>query len=342
MTEPYKLYNSNIPINVQTTTGTTPIADLTEGEYVYGLHDVHRVLEVVDSINEDIYQITYTDGRSDYYRQAEQILDHDNIITVNDLIQMDSSKCGFIQKCIDYGPMRPPPVDPEIGGILLIYGDTDDPLINLPYISKDTADIFYRYNLIPIQIGPLIYFKQHGADEYISWKDFFGDITLIQSEIPQVYSRSSIINRWKFIRGVFDYGKIPDYSFVRIGHYLIDNLRSVQKILWSLGIFSKITYSPYLNMSSTNYFSYDVLYRTIKFQWSLDITDSYLDEKYFFYDENHISSLLNTEYILEMRNDQMLYIKEIKKHSFGYSKSLVLNEPNTPFLTNNFLPRISI
>ena len=340
-----QIFDEKIPMIVQTSNGNRNIEDVIPGDTIYDIDgNLHEVLDTVDSDKEDVYRIIYSDRRIDYYRGSELFVCNNKIGPVKDIYlrKIDVSlRKAFRQRPIDYcnssvdqrGFWRDPYIDPYTTGVLLTYGDFNDPNMNLPLYRTTINNYFTnKYNLNYAKFGklPKVYYTYNGLKEPIQWKDFFENINTEDTcEFQYEYSRSSLYDRWKFIRGVFDFGNVDDEFFIKIGHHDEKRLFMVQKMLWSLGIISSVTYDPHDMPNGWKY--------------SLTITDISADKTMFFYDEHKLRHLIaNYQGLLKLHDDHWVGITEIRKYAVGYSKKILFKKRNVQFLTDNFLSRLSM
>jgi hypothetical protein len=193
------------------------------------------------------------------------------------------------------------------------------------YKINDLMNDNYLLNNIEVKQYPIDYL--HGqvvnkvfSDPYVAGSSLIygNQNNNLKRYLFKVYN-TSFINRWKFIRGVFDTGYDLDIfpNSCSILHKKIDRLKFVQKILWSLGVISNIKYND---------------------QYILNVLSSPESFPSFFYNINYIEKMFE----IMNQNKFKLQIASINPHNQGYSKGLILNKPNSLYLTNNFLPRASI
>lgn len=330
-----------IPMSVQTTEGDVNINDISIGDTVYSYDSKKEleVMEIVDLTKEDVYKVTYTDGREDYYQESELIYIGYGVIPIKSLI--DDRRHGMHgsikQYQISYGTSYNPHVrrsDPYISGALCIYGNAKDEFINLPsdctaansfFINKYQA--FYEW-----KIGSnATYFSRNGDinNKLISWKDFFHNKTC--HDIIKEYKRASINDRWEFIRGVFDIGykseAFPDSC--SIAHSDEDKLKIVQEILWSLGVLSKTDYDPSLQLGKGREYRLDIL------------SPSFDNYPGFFYNIDSIERMIRNQSRL-LNPKFKLQIGKIEKYNSAFSRRLIFNQRNSVYLTSNFLPRVGM
>lgn len=345
--------NNHISTIVHTQRGDIPIEKINIGDVVYEYKSQKqlKVQGYAKSKVEQIYCIEYNDGRKTYVTLSDLIFTGKNIVKVKDKI---------IDKNIICYPIEQTPVifsnnkvndvlfpDPYIAGVLITYGDYDDKYINLPLDRISANQLFaHKYNLD--YAGKLgknkVYFRWNDIPtepniEAITWKEFFPRYdfyatskNIIDDMIPIEYSQSSIQNRIQFIRGVFDIGydlvMFPDS--ISIAHKHEFRLKEVQKILWSLGILSKVTYDP--NLPSAN----ERLYR-------LDVIGEYSRYPSLFYDINFIERVLENHYrIIYHDSTFQLNIESIYEFTNGYMTNLILDKQNAIYLVDNYLPKVSL
>lgn len=347
--------NEYIPIYVQSQKGVVPIDDLVFGDtlYEYGTGNELKVLSIGNSEQDMIYNVEYSDGRSQIYRAKDRVFTGNKIVEARDIF----GKEGFPE--ISLRPIelfrspvtRPLYPDPCIAGALIIFGRYDTPYINLPLDRNGVNQLFaHKYNLDYADKleDNTTFYAYNGADKSkpITWKEFFPYYdfyvrTRLQSSplIPVEYTRSSINNREKFIRGVFDIGYNQDMfpDNVGIASNSEQRLEEVQKILWSLGVPSKISYDPNLPLDRGR------IYR-------LDVIGKYDGYPGFFYDINNIRKQIRNDNVIKrpISDFKMKITRVGHVHSNGclitkgYLRNVVLNKPQALYVTDNFLPRVSL
>lgn len=347
--------NEYIPIYVQSRRGVVSIDDINYGDtvYEYGTGRELKVIDITNREDDNIYRAEYTDGRSQIYRANDLLFTGNGIGSVAEL----SKRKDFPEmplKAIELfrAPVsRPLYPDPCIAGALIIFGRYDTPYINLPLDRSGVNQLFaHKYNLDYADKleDNTTFYAYNGGDksEPITWKEFFPYYDFYATSgmarsplIPDEYTRASIIDRKKFIRGVFDIGYSPDMfpDNVGIASTSEDRLSEVQKMLWSLGVLSKISYDPNLPLARGR-------------NYRLDIIGEYDGYPGFFYDINNIRRHLRNDNIIKRPiSDFKMKISSIgpvhHNGSYicrGYMRNIVLNKPRALYVTDNFLPRVSI
>lgn len=360
--------NSYIPTIVHTSRGPKEITHLSPGDLLYE-YKTGNYLEVlgtqIGTIPVNIFQVDYSDGRSEIYRIRDMIYNGEYIMHLDDLIKyriFKEIKSYELEYNLEYtgesGYVRRTPVieslfpDPYIAGALLINGNYDSPYINLPDDRHSADQLFaHKYNLdFADKIGDgYNYYSFNGDDKcnMITWKEFFKNIDCYATTgkvtspiIPTKYEFSDIGNRKKLIRGIFDVGYdqeiFPDS--ICITNRNEERLKVVQRILWSLGILSII------NFGSVN--KLDNIDRC----YQLHVVGQYDGYPGFFYDISSIKKNLdNDNKLIYHTNPFELKIKDIhtvKKNGNeilkGYMSNVILKKKNALYLTQNFIPRVSV
>jgi hypothetical protein len=266
--------------------------------------------------------------------------------------------------------------DPYVAGALLIYGDQKDPYINLPsFTSAINTTLAHKYQLNYANersANGNFYFRYNGApfDKLITWDEFFPNYTFSAkpgnlenpSDVPLEYHRSSIRDRIQFIQGVFDagYDKTIFPNSCGIAHISGSKLLEVQKILWSLGILSTITYDQSIlcrmepDKISISEPTIPSTGGNIKVDISFKIPSSYKNKDYrlyvlgknsiypgMFYNVESIENLIQNKYKSHKYFKFKLEIKSIKFCDKISTRNILLNKPYMKYLTDNFLPKIS-
>lgn len=352
--------NNSYTLKVLTEDGIKDVTELRPGDHVYEYKtgNLLEVREVFKSKPQPTYHVFFSDQRS------ASFLEDDLIFTGNDIVKVESivgkSKLwrffNINQYPIEFNKdkvITPPIPDPYVAGPLLAFGNYAKEFINLPsyfYKSSEFINNFYDELVDITPVNPIkssiedftMQFISNDTSSVITWKGFFPDCnfdgepyTLLNKPFPLKYIRSSINDRKKFIRGIFDVGYIKDIFDGSGSIGIVGNnsyhLKEVQKILWSLGILSFVSYDP-------------MLYQFRGFQFKLSLIGDHSLYPGLFSDPNHISDTIKTETsILEQLTNNSLNIKNIiKLSSSGYMHNIVFDEPNKLYLDDNFLPRVSL
>lgn len=346
--------NKKIPIIVLTSKGFKDIRNLVPGDIVYE-YKTNKEFEVKKLEKREIgnlYNVEYTDGRSGIYSENELLYTGDNIIDIISALDIKEFPEIHLYPFENIVIKEKPFVDPYLAAIFIMYGDYELDEISIPLdISKNLCfDILYKYHMETYidSNKNKVFFTYEYSISKITWKEFFGDnlyMYIISKQItspfiPNEYMFSFVLDRWKFIRGVFDTGY--DIKLFRdkvaIYHWSKDRLEWISRMLWSLGITCKIVYDPFGATESKPY----VLTITGKF-------DCYPG---FFYNGKYIMNhLFNSDSFYAKHNDHEMKIKSIKQIT-DVSKliqidtndtcNIILDKPKVLFITDNFLPRVSI
>lgn len=326
-------FNLNIPSLLQTTRGIIPIDNIHIGDvvYEYKTGNEFSIENIIDSKIENIYRIKYNDGRILYSRESE-LSSYKNINTTPHPMEYNKNKI--------INPLFP---DPYIAGALLIYGDADDEYLNLPFDCDAVNNLFshkYQLNYADrLSVTGKAYFRYNGnnGDDLITWKEFFPNNYTFFAKykndehplIPLEYQRSSIKDRIQFIRGVFDCGYKKNVFPYNCGiiHWNESNLLEVQKMLWSIGILSILSYNTNVpkKYEGRNY--------------RLEIVGKYDGYPGFFYDIDTLERMIIND--THEQNKFNLKIESIEWYTKTYMKNIVLSKPSIQYLIDNFLPRIS-
>lgn len=346
--------NEYIGKKVYTQRGIIDVKEVVPGDtvYEYGTNEKLRVISTVDSECKDLLQIVYTDGRTSICTDEENVLNGDEIIPIFELSktkmfqEIDVSPVDF-----NYGRITEPLFpDPYVAGALLIYGRYDTEYINLP-LDRSAADQLFsnKYSLDfadKLEDNTTFYaWNSSDPANPITWNEFFPKYDCyVKSRkvtsplIPKEYTDAPIRDRMKFIMGVFDigYNKEMFPNSVGIAHIKEERLMEVQRLLWSLGVLSKITYDPLLPLARGREYRLDILGNK---------------ERYpaFFYDINAINQqILNNKFVnpinpFKFMIDRITPLKEngaeIKN---GFTTNLLLDKHKAIYVSENFLPRVSL
>ena len=348
--------NNHYKIKILTDKGYKYIHNLYPGDKVhdYKSSNYFTVNKIIPIKYKKICRIEYDDGRSQLIGLNDMIYIGNNQITqLNETlnnIKTDIETHSFEYKEL-YNILNP---DPYIAGALLIYGNYDTKYISLPmYATKVCEELAYKYK---IQYADIIennqyFFSYHNTENRITWEEFFPDYkfyakTLNKDDpiIPYEYQFASVNDRRQFVRGVFDAGYDKEYSkyYNMIIHNDENKLKEFQKILWSLGILSKIEYIPKYRYNEDNIYASDV---TFKRYYQLELINSFLKDYpgfYFDYD-NIINMIQNHEnMIIPIQRYSEYRIKSVKIIGSGVIDNIILDIPNATYITENYLPRISL
>lgn len=336
--------------NIQTHRGDVDINHMCIGDIVYDFNSgqEHTVRAVKKSRVEDIYQVDYSDGRSIITRETELVYAGGMITCVRGLLEEMQKNKGYRtnpqfgeikQQPIDYNmnkivpPLEP---DPYAAGALIMHGNMNSKYINLPWLGVETNSYFLnKYKLIHgyEKNGYVSFFTYKGdiSDKRIEWTEFFPRYSLMN--ISDEYKRASIEDRWKFVRGAFDIGYNTKTFPDDVGMICrsLSRLLNFQKLLWSIGIISTIR--RYIDREQD---IHDIRY----------LLEVHCDpELYpnFFYHQSYTEYFLEKNQKLNRRSPILkLRIQNIQKIGRGYSKRIVLDNIGTKFLTDNFLPKVSV
>lgn len=341
----------NLPydINVHTTKGIKCVRHLTPGDklYEYGTSNLLEVQEVLKSDIQTIWQVVYNDGRLTYGIGSTPVLYGDKIISLKEAARRGNYP-PIKTFAIDYhrddviAPLFP---DPYTAGALLVHGDYDDEFINLPINGICEPNNFIRFmhksNTAQVTGKDKIYFSwaHRSEEERITWKEFFPRYEMYVTSkdgaaplIPKEYLESSIRDRRKFIRGVFDVGYSKDITpdVVATMNSTSMLLTDVQKILWSLGVLSKIVANPMIPLSRWRNFR-------------LEILGEYTNYPGFFYSIGNINKILDNDNRINPKGSAFkLKISKILKFNQGYTYEVRLNKPHAIYTSANFLPIVSL
>ena len=274
-----------------------------------------RDIKIIQSAK--IYEVTFTDGRKEMY-------------TDQDLLP---SKGIIKQISLEYNQgrvMKPLYPDPYTAGALFGYGYYENSEIELPITKQPVKDMLsHKYNV-----------GNNGI--VLTWEDFFEDYEFYAKNknpkdplFPYDYEYSSTFNRLQFIRGVFDTGYSPtDFPDVAgISHWDVERLKHIQKILWSLGVLSKIYYGPPKDDIPSA-------------RWSLEIIGKYKYYPGFFYSIEGICKMIDAHHKIYLEPPtECVYVKEIKEIpelAGSYTQHIILDSRELVYVSENYLPRFSI
>lgn len=349
--------NTYHPIRVLTQRGMIELKELVPGDKVieYGSGQPLSIKRKTVPTQDLVYKVIYNDKRYQFVGSNDYIYTGINIIPVDEINENTQFKkinqypITHINKSYEY-PVYP---DHYIAGAFLIYGDYSDKYLNIPLKMSGINDVFankycVEYCMDHLNTEGKAYFKYQGKyGDKITWNEFFnGEDTyekitsLSYPVIPDMYRYAALKDRIQFIRGVFDAGYFPKLfgdDIVGIIHYDISKLKVFQEMLWSVGILSKIEYNPFV-------------YPKSDFKYNLQVIGDYHGYPGFTYMVDNIEHLLiKDNQIINYDTPFSLSIDKIidedmsgHNHATGYLSNLVLEKRKALYITDNYLPRVSI
>lgn len=346
MIDKYNEYKKRL---AYTQRGLLELGEIHPGDFVYEYGTNCPIL--VENVqmrykSSSVFKVNYTDGRYQYIPIGENIFNGNRIIALDYILkypyfprirsyEFNPSNINKIKPKLD--------PDPYVAGALLIYGDYDDPYINLPLDLRGADQLLahkYNLNFASKLDNNKVYFRWNGIDDdkCIRWNEFFHHRDIYANTkcfnsplIPNEYLYAPVRDRQKFIMGVFDCGYKIDSSpdIVSISHLKEERLKLVQYILWSLGILSSITYDPNITSSRGR-------------QYKLNILHDYEGYPGMFYDIDAIRNMLYLDPIFKRPIDEFTFrIENIVECQKSFTRSLVLEKPGAIYIGDNFLPIVS-
>jgi len=318
------------------------------------LSDEYLIVKKVIPIKYDlICNVIYDDNRS-------QLIGYDDFTYIgNGYISQLNEDLNWIRNNIElkefkfndsYNPMIP---DPYIAGILLVYGDQSNEYISLPSDIVNGNNVFaykYKVDYANILENNKVYFAYiNDLDKRITWEEFFPNYIFYAKThnkkdpiIPYEYQFASLNDRKQFIRGIFDVAYDKDYFQYNdtIIHEDENVLKEIQKILYSLKIPSRINYTPYYKFPEDKYPSQMKYNRN----YTLEIIANKNNYPGFFYYVDYIKNMIynNQNEIIPINKDYRYKIKEIKPIGPGVLDNIILDKKNAVYVTDSYLPRISL
>jgi hypothetical protein len=342
---------------VHTSDGNKLIDDITPLDFTYDYISGRElpIIAVKEFPDNDIYKVTFNDGRDEFYRKDEYITfdDTGKAITVNDILQLiqknnlsisdkiDSLSIGFkpnhpinnYRHSLNYDT-NPNILDAYLAGALLMYGDGSSEYMNIPVESSQFIDIICnKYHIENDSLdNKYITFKYKGRETPIKWDEFITPnminfINMKITEIPSEYLMMNIHNRLQFIIGIFDAGGyIPTNKiYPIITNPLEYKLRALQQIIWSIGATSTI--SKYMN---SNLYQLEIqcpMYKVPDLFYDVFIKTQILS--------NQISNINH-------HAKQKIVISTIEFYNREKSKGLITLPNNPLYVTGNFIPKFSV
>ena len=330
---------------LQTPKGMINISDLNNGDklFEYSSRSLLNVEKVVLSDNKkDIYEFEFNDGRKMLVPEKELMCFNNHLLSIKEIINAQDSLPILKPKQFDYSEseictaQKP---DPYITGALLINSDFDDNYVNIPLDKTGASNFFrskYGTGYVPYVNKGKTYFNIIGTKRLLSWREFYAYYKIYVSSkdfndsiILNEYLFGSINDRWQFVRGAFDVGYDPKVfpNTISIAHKYEERLKEFQKVLWSLGILSKIYYDPNMYQNSNK------VYR-------LDVISSYENYPGLFYDINTIKSILNSDNIMKHSEEFIFRVKRINFVGKAQVYSVFTDKHLSIASTDNYLPYV--
>jgi len=329
---------------VITTRGILPVTDVVIGDTVYE-YGTGNPIEVrsIDTVTFDSgVKITFSDGREDVYGCCEYI--PVGVYKHAKDIPEDGIEGAFFLYEVEFDRKRitePLYPDPYVAGALLMYGDYNDPYLNLPsgrYEVNNNLSHTYNIEYFPTIGTGKLYFQWKGkdTDHRITWDEFFPGYNffakthcIASTPIPLEYMFAWKKDRVQFIRGAFDIGYRKDLTpdQVSVNHWSKERLEWLQWMIWSMGIPCELKEYP----------EYD----NDKIKYQLNVLDYAARYPGFFY----------WSYLEQQIVKNYMYPSLEHRRTFGIVKTekiegpiqiprLVFDKP-TIYYTSQFLPRCS-
>ena len=295
-----------------------------------------------------MYSVIYSDSRIEYYDENEWVLFNNDAVHPYELIdrKMPSKTIGMYPIEYDFGIQRPLYPDPYVAGALFMFGDYEDPYINI----KETNLIFpsnefismlsYKYN-IGYSGNTINHFSRNGED--ITWEEFFSNYTFYASSqkiydpiIPYEYQFAKKNDRIQFVRAIFDigYNKSVTTDRASVNHWNYGRLELLQKILWSLGVPSIIRERGEKEKDF--------------YKWRLEILGKKRNYPGLFYNIDNIEDMIALDYnVLNTDPNFKLKIEEVNKVDLmGRNDDVIIpifytDRPHCVYLSSQYLPRIT-
>lgn len=349
---------NEVVYKVPTNRGLTPINYLYPGDEVYS-YDGKEKFEVksIKKLYGNIIDIIYSDGRSQKCCEDSLIFTGNKIEKVSNIFRAQDRSIYYNSNInqyeIDFSSgviseaLSP---DPYMAGMFFMYGDFVDPYLNLvkprkrPNIFNIEDHLFHRYHLTPVDdlSTSKRYFSIYDDKKLVRWYDLFHTWPVFnktsrvhKSLIPTAYSISSINDRWQFLRGAADYG-YPGGDALYIPNQDETKLKELQKMMWSIGILSKISYNSIIADGDSFVLGNGMNY-------VLEILPTHESYPGMFYNIFHIKNFLNYDnHPFKPDNKFILSISRMFHSGTGYIYELILNKPNQIYLSENYLPRVSL
>lgn len=325
--------------------GVVDISDLFPGDTVIEYKTGARipVLNTVKRELHDIWELEFTDGRKMNFSSVDRVYTGKEIIPLIYALKREGKDFGNVKQFpveLQKDVVSPLLPDPYIAGALIMYGDFDDEYINLP-LDRRAADSLFgdKYNVENAEkLGDnTVYFYPVNTppENPITWKEFFPKYDfyakskmLEDTMFPSEYMHGTLKTRDQFIRGIFDVGwnKRMFPNNVSIAHKHEFRLKEVQKLLWSMGLCSKVSYDPELPAARGREYRLDLLGKASTYPgvfYDIDAMENFI--------LNH-----NPPLPFELR------VVKCKRICRGWMYNVLLPQEHLLYLDANFLPRVSM
>lgn len=309
--------------------------------YEYGTSKMMEIVEIDHRYDERIYDIKYSDKRIEHVAESDLVVINGKMYSPQYLTEHPLEIIIPMERyVVNFGKIIAPyHLDPYSAGAILAMADILDEYVNINDITVPSIDHILNVNnwaVSDMSSDGKYYFSMIGSKNKLTWDDIFDsrygsylvDHNVNSPIIPYEYLYGSIETRIKFIKGVFDstYNQkdTPDTVSAVIKNY--EMLKSIQRMLWSMGIMTKI-------------YSKDTYYR-------LDVIGAEEDYPGFFYDIKNKSRMINTDWnVFKCSPKHKLYIESVEPSRLLYKGDVYrfrVVSKNAIYYSANFLPRVTI
>lgn len=336
------LYQNQLTPRVYTQRGLIYMEDVLPTDFVYEFNSGKQlqVLSIHKHLSNKLLEVTFDDGRVQIVDSANIIYNPRHLNGIKEIFHyLPNEKYPYIPcKELDFNTNRPIFGSmPYIAGAFLIYGDTDDPYVNIQHGHYPRTDWMIESNLAASKTmngRNKTYYENAFTSKPLKWDDLIPEIMLksdtVCKYIPDTYFYGSIQDRWNLVRGIFDAG-YDTYMFpnnVGILHWSESKLIEVKELLLSLGVLSRIST---INLDGTHKYRLDV------------IDNNNLNPKFFYYDK-YITHMINVAahgYLSTFEISHITNISECKYGSVNHRSVIVeitTSQKNAIIIGEHFLP----
>lgn len=326
----------NFSTRIYTKRGLIESSKLIPTDIVYDFNTGEEVeiLSMHKHLSSKFLEVEFADGRT-------QVIDkHDRLFNIPSFLSKSKSSTVFPYipcKSYEFNNTSTFKISPYVMGLFCIYGDRGDKFINLPVDKQPDTEWYLEQNLVISNYmgkdNKVYYSYADRPDMPIAWADFFPEnstFNTVSKLIPTEYFMASPQSRLNMIRGIFDagynVGNFPDNCHITFNS--VTALIEVRELLLSVGILSRITYSP------------DGNHR-------LDVIDDNQLSPSLFYNHKYIARMISLSELYDTKGEEPRITRVKEYHPYGiHPRFMLLNiiakRPNVVIIGENFLPRITI
>lgn len=327
--------NQLYSINVITTRGNVPIDKLVPGDNVYEYKTgyTHEVQSIQKTECIDMIEVIYSDKRTSLHGRNERMFvgaGTDKICSVETFIKFGGAISESIPQYSYTLNERPGAYNPYVDGALFMYGDINDLYLNIKVSNHAPwRSILNHYNWGCRIANNRIYFTDPLTLYGKIARSAYKSCILNNDYTPKCPCELNYAWRKQIVKSAFDLGYRPNCSETcSIFSESDEKLEWLQKVLWSLGVITLITYRPDQN---------------IKEPWKLTPVGKYTNEPAFFTHEPYAAMMTNMHDAQDLElQDCNVTIKGYREIPQGSIYNIQFEQPEVLYLTDNFIPRASL